>query len=105
MKKIVYVVHEDNAKGDCFDKYFTFNLEEAREKLENEAYIGYRFNKKKPSFTKYMIQGYEVDTDEIDDVFEYDIDNAASLLTAWIYSLAFSEFIYEEEYDGEYING
>ena len=46
MKKIVYIVREfcTTMSGDDFDLYYTFNLEDARKALANEAWRGYNLN-------------------------------------------------------------
>ena len=103
MKKIVYVVEEINTKGDDFDYAITFDINEARLKLEDSAYRGYKLNKKTPEDTKYYIFGYEIDTAIIDEDEEYDINDAKSLYTAYLNSVLSPDFTFEEEYKCEEI--
>ena len=102
MKKTVYMVMEENytPMGSCdnFDIAYTFDLDEARVLLEDNADRGYRLNKANPSITKYVIYGYDIDTDDIDEDVEYDINDAKSLYFAYSKSVCFTEFTYDEEY-------
>ena len=103
MNKIVYVVHEDNTNGDCFDLSFTFDLEKAHKSLEYAARRGYEIDRKSPEITKYWIKGYKIEFDEIDDIENVDIDDADELYRAWSNSMCWTETCYEEQYGDEYI--
>lgn len=101
MKKMVYVIREMNARGDDFDLYFTFDLYDARYELKDSAWRGYKLNKKKPSFTTYHIFGYEIDTEEIDETYEYNVEDARSIYIAYSNSVCWLEESFEETYEVE----
>lgn len=100
MKKIVYVVTELCLKqsGDDHDLHYTFNLEEARKALSDAADRGYGLNRKSPKDVEYIIFGYEADTDEIDDCYDYDINDAKSLVSAYSLSQCWLEPVFDEPY-------
>lgn len=101
MKKIVYIVREfcTTMSGDDFDLYYTFNLEDARKALANEAWRGYNLNQKNPNKVKYIIFGYEVDTEDIDECYDdYDVNDAESLFDAYVSSQCSLVHIFDEEW-------
>ena len=75
--------------GDDFDLFHTFDIEEARIVLADRADRGYRLNRKSPKDVSYIIFGYNVDTDEIDECYDYDPNNAKSLFIAYCDSQAY----------------
>lgn len=99
MKKLVYVVTKTctTMSGDDFNLYYTFDLEDARKALAREADRGYNLNRQSPDKVKYIIFGYEVDTDGIDDN-GYNEDDAKSLLSAYIDSQCCVDHIFDEEW-------
>ena len=103
MKKLVYVVTEYclTQSGDDFDLHYTFDLEEARTLLKSEADRGYKLNRKSPSKVEYIIFGYDVDTDEIAEDEEYDINNAKSLLSAYANGQCCLTHVFDETYNCE----
>lgn len=98
MKKMVYAIMEYNCSGDDFEKNYTFDIDEARAALKQEAEWGYNVNHKNPDKTRYVLNAYEVDTDEIDEDFDYDINDAKSLLSAYADSQCWLEPAFDEEY-------
>ena len=100
MKKMVYVVTEYclAQSGDDFDLYHTFDLEDARYHLADAADRGYRLNRKSPKSVEYIIFGYEVDTDEIDESYDYDINDAKSLVSAYSLSQCCLAHVFDESY-------
>lgn len=99
MIKTIYVVREMNARGDDFDQIITFDLDEARKVLEDRAFRGYHHNGKSPETTTYYIFGYNIDTNEIDEDTEYDINDAKSLYIAYVESVFHTEPDFEEKYE------
>ena len=67
-------------------------------KLSIEADRGYNINRKDSKKVEYIIFGYEVDTDTIDEDEDYDINNAKSLLTAYASSQCCLEHVFDEPY-------
>ena len=99
MKKIVYVVNEENLNADSFDLFWSFDLEEALKKLSDEADRGYRLNKKNPSKTTYSVNGYEIELDELDE--DTDLSDAKNVLHSWMDGLlSLPDPIYYNEYKG-----
>lgn len=100
MKKIIYSVTEIclMSSGDDFDLYQTFDLEDARKHLTSEADWGYKFNHKDPKKVDYVILGYEIDTDEIDEACDYDVNDAKSLFCAYILSVCCATHFFCEKY-------
>ena len=100
MKKTVYVVMEEPVanSGDSFDLYYTFDLNDARDKMAYHADRGYNLNKKSPKKTVYIIFGYAVDTDEIDEDQEYDVNDPMSLYNAYVDSAACVDHVYDEKF-------
>lgn len=101
MTKTVYVVTELNARGDDFDIFFTFNLDEARTAIEDIADRGYRLNKKSPATTTYHIFGYAVDTDNIEEDYDYNINDAKSLYNAHLLSVCSADYSFSEDYEAK----
>ena len=103
MKKRVYVVREFclTQSGDDFDLFFTFDLEDARRHLADEADRGYRLNRKSPDKVAYIIFGYNVNTDDIDEDYEFDASNAKSLYHAYSLSVCCLEHVFDECYNSE----
>ena len=106
MKKMVYVVTEYclTQSGDDFDLFYTFDLEDARRQLAAEADRGYNLNHKSPQKVEYVIFGYEVNSDEIGEDEDYDINDPKSLYSAYALSQCCVEHTFSEAYALEGVN-
>lgn len=111
MEKTVYFVREQNRDADWFELHYTFDYDEAKDKLHYEADRGYRLNGANPDRTTYAICGYDIDTDDVDrdSLAEIKsnkpyISDAEALLTAWLLEDCFDpDPDYYEEYEWDYL--